>query len=82
VSHVFASKLPEREKFDGIPYEMRDGVPVLEGTLAWLVCDVQELIPGGDHTIAIGQVRQMHHGEGEPLLWYRGDYRSLDAARA
>jgi 3-hydroxy-9,10-secoandrosta-1,3,5(10)-triene-9,17-dione monooxygenase reductase component len=44
--------------------------------LAWLVCDLRELLPGGDHMIGIGEVVAMGHGEGEPLVWYRGSYTS------
>jgi flavin reductase (DIM6/NTAB) family NADH-FMN oxidoreductase RutF len=74
---VFASKLPESEKLDGVPHRLEDGVPVIEGSLAWATCDLRELIPGGDHTIALGEVQRMGLGEGEPLLWYAGSYHSL-----
>jgi len=41
------------------------------------VCELQELIAGGDHTIAIGRVIHLGLGGGEPLLWYGGRYHSL-----
>jgi 3-hydroxy-9,10-secoandrosta-1,3,5(10)-triene-9,17-dione monooxygenase reductase component len=75
---VFASKLPESEKLDGVPHRFENGVPVIEGSLAWAVCDLRELIAGGDHTIAIGEVGDMGLGEGEPLLWFAGGYHRLD----
>ena len=74
---VFASKLPESEKLDGVPHRFEDGVPVIEGTLAWATCELRELIAGGDHTIAIGEVQAMGLGEGEPLLWFAGGYHAL-----
>jgi flavin reductase (DIM6/NTAB) family NADH-FMN oxidoreductase RutF len=77
---VFASKLPESEKLDGVAHELRDGVPVLEGVIAWATCEVQELIAGGDHTIAIGRVRCLglaDSSQAEPLVWYAGAYRAL-----
>jgi flavin reductase (DIM6/NTAB) family NADH-FMN oxidoreductase RutF len=74
---VFASKLPESEKLDGVPHRLEDGVPVIEGSLAWATCELRELIPGGDHTIALGEVQRIGLGEGEPLLWYAGSYHSL-----
>jgi flavin reductase (DIM6/NTAB) family NADH-FMN oxidoreductase RutF len=74
---TFASKAPVPEKFDGIGYRLEDDIPILDGALAWLGCEVRELHPGGDHTIAIGAVTAMHHGDGEPLVWYRGGYHSL-----
>jgi 3-hydroxy-9,10-secoandrosta-1,3,5(10)-triene-9,17-dione monooxygenase reductase component len=74
---VFASKLPESEKLEGVSHRFEDGVPVIDGSLAWAVCELRELIAGGDHTIAIGQVTSMGLGEGEPLLWYSGRYHVL-----
>lgn len=82
LSRVFASKRPESEKFEGVPWSERAGVPVLAGALAWLACDLTELIPGGDHTIGIGAVTDMDHADGEPLVFYRGSYRSLSDAAA
>jgi flavin reductase (DIM6/NTAB) family NADH-FMN oxidoreductase RutF len=73
---VFASKLPESEKLQGVEHRFEHGVPVIDGSLAWAVCDVQELIAGGDHTICIGRVLAMGLGDGEPLLWYSGTYHS------
>jgi 3-hydroxy-9,10-secoandrosta-1,3,5(10)-triene-9,17-dione monooxygenase reductase component len=77
---VFASKLPESEKLEGVDHRLVDGVPVVEGVLAWATCRLRELIPGGDHTIAIGEVAGMGLGSGDPLLWYRGTYRTLPHA--
>jgi flavin reductase (DIM6/NTAB) family NADH-FMN oxidoreductase RutF len=74
---VFASKVPEEEKLASVGHTFVDGVPVIDGALAWAVCDLRDLIDGGDHTIAIGQVIAMGYGEGEPLIWYRGGYRTL-----
>jgi flavin reductase (DIM6/NTAB) family NADH-FMN oxidoreductase RutF len=73
---VFASKLPESEKLDGVEHRLEDGVPIIDGALAWATCHLRELIPGGDHTIAIGQVISMGLGGGRPLIWYGGRYHS------
>jgi 3-hydroxy-9,10-secoandrosta-1,3,5(10)-triene-9,17-dione monooxygenase reductase component len=79
MSGVFASKLPPERKFDGVDYTLDHDVPVLRDALAWLVCDLRELLPGGDHTIGIGDVVAMGHGDGEPLVWYRGRYTTIDS---
>ena len=47
----FASKLPEQEKFEGDRVERAQGVPVLDGCLGGLACELRELLPGGDHLI-------------------------------
>jgi flavin reductase (DIM6/NTAB) family NADH-FMN oxidoreductase RutF len=78
LSRLFASKLPEHEKFADVPHRFEDGVPVIDGALAWMTCDLRQLHPGGDHTIGVGAVREMAEGaHGDPLLWYRGDYRGI-----
>jgi 3-hydroxy-9,10-secoandrosta-1,3,5(10)-triene-9,17-dione monooxygenase reductase component len=74
---VFASKLPEAEKLDGVGHRLEQGMPVITGSLAWAVCDLRELIAGGDHTIAIGEVTALGLGEGTPLLWFEGRYHTL-----
>jgi flavin reductase (DIM6/NTAB) family NADH-FMN oxidoreductase RutF len=76
LARLFASKLPEAEKFSEVPHSVHDGVPVIEGVLAWVACDLERLVDGGDHTIGIGAVTAAETGGGEPLLWYRGAYRT------
>jgi 3-hydroxy-9,10-secoandrosta-1,3,5(10)-triene-9,17-dione monooxygenase reductase component len=73
---VFASKLPESEKLDTVDHHIEDGIPIIDGTLAWATCRLRELIPGGDHTIAIGEVISMGLGDGKPLVWYGGRYHA------
>ncbi len=71
---VFASKLPEAEKLEAVEHRFELGLPIVSGTIAWAVCEVRELLAGGDHTIAIGEVMALGLGEGDPLLWYGGRY--------
>ena len=57
-------------------HTVHDGIPVIEGTLAWVGCTLTEWIPGGDHTIGIGAVTAAEAAhDGEPLVWFRGEYR-------
>lgn len=74
IARVFASKLPECEKLEGVGHRLEQGLPIIEGTLAWAACDLRELIAGGDHTIAIGEVTALGLGDGDPLIWYAGRY--------
>jgi 3-hydroxy-9,10-secoandrosta-1,3,5(10)-triene-9,17-dione monooxygenase reductase component len=75
---VFASKRVAREKFEAVTHMDAHGVPVLDGALAWLACDLRGLHPAGDHTIGIGEVTQLDADpDGEPLVWFRGAYRPL-----
>jgi flavin reductase (DIM6/NTAB) family NADH-FMN oxidoreductase RutF len=76
LARLFASKIPEHEKFAGVDHAVHDGIPVIEGTLAWVGCTLRELIPGGDHTIGIGTVIAAETADaGDPLVWFRGEYR-------
>jgi len=77
LARVFASKRVAREKFEAATHELAHGVPVLDGALAWMACDVRELLPGGDHTIAVGAVTHMDARAGEPLVFHRGAYTTL-----
>jgi flavin reductase (DIM6/NTAB) family NADH-FMN oxidoreductase RutF len=77
LARTFASKRVAREKFAACTHTVDHGVPVLDGVLAWLVCDLDAEHPGGDHTIGIGVVSAMGLGEGEPLVFYRGGYDAL-----
>jgi 3-hydroxy-9,10-secoandrosta-1,3,5(10)-triene-9,17-dione monooxygenase reductase component len=77
IAELFASKLPESEKLEGVAHRFREGVPIIEGALSWVVCTLSELIAGGDHTIAIGEVVAMGLGDGDPLLWYAGRYHDV-----
>ena len=76
LARLFASKTPEADKFAGVQHTVHEGIPVIEGTIAWVGCELEQLIPGGDHTIGIGAVIAAEKAtELDPLIWYRGEYR-------
>jgi flavin reductase (DIM6/NTAB) family NADH-FMN oxidoreductase RutF len=75
LARVFASKRVAHEKFEAATHMVAHGVPVLDGALAWLACDLEAMHPAGDHTIGIGAITHMDADpDGEPLVWFRGDY--------
>ncbi|HEY2768463.1 MAG TPA: flavin reductase family protein [Solirubrobacteraceae bacterium] len=79
LADAFASKEPKQQHFAEIAWRLHQDVPVLEESLAWLVCDLRELHPGGDHTIGIGAVTDMDQDlRGRPLVWYEGRYGTLN----
>jgi 3-hydroxy-9,10-secoandrosta-1,3,5(10)-triene-9,17-dione monooxygenase reductase component len=73
----FASKEDEEVKFAGVPWSERAGVPAIEGCLGLIACRLTELVPGGDHLIGIGEVTDLSSSEGEPLVFFGGDYWAL-----
>jgi flavin reductase len=58
-------------------FRTNNGTPVLDGSLAFLECRVREMHPAGDHTVFVAQVENLIAGEGRPLLYFRGNYRSI-----
>ena len=77
VAARFASKLPEREKFEGLAWSERAGVPSIDGCLAWLGCELQDLRPAGDHHDRRGRGRRPVARRGRAAVFFRGDYWSL-----
>jgi flavin reductase (DIM6/NTAB) family NADH-FMN oxidoreductase RutF len=77
LAYAFASKRVAREKFESVTHTVAYEVPVLDDALAWIACDLIELLPGGDHTIGIGSVIGGGASEGEPLVFFRGGYGAM-----
>lgn len=72
----FSDKYEDR--FDGVGYRLNpEGLILLDGVLAHVVCRRQETYPGGDHTIVLGRVIGGTTHERHPLLYYRGGYAAL-----
>jgi flavin reductase (DIM6/NTAB) family NADH-FMN oxidoreductase RutF len=74
----FASKAPHTEKFREAAWTEREGVPILDGAVAWVACSLRDLHRGGDHEIAVGGVLAAGGAGGDPLIFYAGGYRPLD----
>jgi 3-hydroxy-9,10-secoandrosta-1,3,5(10)-triene-9,17-dione monooxygenase reductase component len=72
----FAGKASHAEKFREVAWREEAGVPVLDGTVAWVAGPVRDLIPGGDHVIAITEAEAFGAPGGDPLLFHAGAYRA------
>lgn len=77
LSNRFAKALGD--KWDGIEYETWEtGSPILPGAIASFDCRLWNTYDGGDHIIFVGEVLQMSRdGEGQPLVFFRGQYGEL-----
>jgi flavin reductase (DIM6/NTAB) family NADH-FMN oxidoreductase RutF len=53
------------------------GTPILHGALAYLECRLQSAEQAGDHSIFIAEVEDVVVGTGDPLLFFRGKYRTV-----
>lgn len=68
----------ESDKFEGVPWQAAaTGAPLLEGALAWMDCRVTGSLPGGDHTIFLGEVMGADAAPGAPLVYFRGGFGRL-----
>jgi flavin reductase (DIM6/NTAB) family NADH-FMN oxidoreductase RutF len=84
VSEYYADPNPdhryaEREakaRFD----RTQHGTPVLHGALAYLECRLHTAQDAGDHTIFIAEVEDVVVRAGDPLLYFRSEYRKIGAA--
>lgn len=52
------------------------GAPILTDVIAYIDCDLETEFDAGDHTIAVGRVRDLAvtAPESAPLLFFRGQY--------
>ncbi|WP_327418345.1 flavin reductase family protein [Streptomyces sp. NBC_01233] len=68
------------KKFSGLGWSRSPGgLPLLDGTLAWLEGTVDAQHQAGDHDIVVTQVRDLGIVESSgPLIHYRGAYRRLN----
>jgi len=76
------SNLP-REAFCNANYALGEsGLPVLESAIAYLSCEVTQVIEAGDHTMYLGLVVETGCRDevGWPLLYFRRRYLSIERA--
>lgn len=65
------------DKFKGVSWEDDDDLPRIHGTAAWIACEVQEFMPGGDHLIVVGLVKRCEALEEAPLLYHNRTFSQL-----
>ena len=75
---AFASKHDPAEKFRGVALEPVAGIPAIAGAAAIVAGTIEQLVPAGDHDIAICRCTGLVHEPGtEPLLFHRGQFGEL-----
>jgi flavin reductase (DIM6/NTAB) family NADH-FMN oxidoreductase RutF len=67
------------DKFARVDHELDDGLPRLPGATSWLACDLEQLVPAGDHVMAVGLVRRAETRGGDPLLYRHRRFGTLSA---
>ena len=77
IARAFATKAPVADKWEGIGWNERDGIPAIDDALVWVGCELRDVIAGGDHVIVTGEVTALATSEGDPLVFHRGRYTPL-----
>jgi flavin reductase (DIM6/NTAB) family NADH-FMN oxidoreductase RutF len=76
LSERFARK--GHDRFLGVKwYPGRSGVPLIEGALAAIECQVHQRFLSGDHDILVGRMLHANVIEGTPLVHWASQYRRL-----
>ncbi|MBZ5597900.1 MAG: flavin reductase family protein [Acidobacteriia bacterium] len=70
------AELEAGARFERTPH----GTPVLRGALAYLECRLHTAQDAGDHTIFIAEVEDVVVRQGNPLLYFRANYRMIGPA--
>jgi flavin reductase (DIM6/NTAB) family NADH-FMN oxidoreductase RutF len=76
VGRAFA--ISGRKKFEGVRWRPGlTGAPVIDGTLAYVECRHWAVYEAGDHDLVMARVVAVKYSNGEPLLYFRSEFRSL-----
>jgi flavin reductase (DIM6/NTAB) family NADH-FMN oxidoreductase RutF len=68
------------DKFAGLGWtSAANGAPRLQGSLAWIDCEIENVHEEGDHYLVTARVQELETGEGQPLLFYRGGFGGFSA---
>jgi flavin reductase (DIM6/NTAB) family NADH-FMN oxidoreductase RutF len=59
----------------------RHGIPLINGAIAHIQCDLHSVLDGGDHAIFVGRVRALATHPGDPLLYAQGAFVDLPPAQ-
>lgn len=73
----FAGK--HEDKFEGQSHSPSPGgLPILDGVIAWIECDISQITEIGDHLLVVGTVNALDCRENsKPLLFFGGSYHAL-----
>jgi flavin reductase (DIM6/NTAB) family NADH-FMN oxidoreductase RutF len=82
VAERFAGRAPLPDRMlSGVRHEMDGDLPIIGGALGWCRGELTQIVPAGDHLLAVLEVSRGGLGPDtdDPLLRYEGRYRRLEA---
>jgi flavin reductase (DIM6/NTAB) family NADH-FMN oxidoreductase RutF len=66
-------------RFRDLTYRVGEtGAPILEGVIAYVECELAHILPGGDHSIVIGNAKFGSVPGGHPLAYFHGGYHKIN----
>ena len=74
ISRLFAGQSEEKQN---VEFDWVDERSLIKGAIASIFCDVYSEQIAGDHTLFIGEVKELLLNEGKPLLFFGGKYGGL-----
>lgn len=75
VCRTFASKSVEDKWADVTWHPAPSGAPIIDGSVAWIDCLVEEVLERGDHFVVFARVQAMESARSvSPLTFVRGGY--------
>ena len=73
---------PGADRLAGLEVEIVDGVPLVRDALAAFVCAIEAEHPAGDHSIVMGRVLAIRHGDDRPpLVFFGGGFTTIPPPR-
>lgn len=75
---------PRHERFSDVIHRVsEDGLPVLDGAIAWVECAVYSVQEAGDHLFVLGQIKAMAaERTASPLIFLRGKFGQITCTAA
>ncbi|MDR2851888.1 MAG: flavin reductase family protein [Burkholderiaceae bacterium] len=68
------------DKFDSVQVqETPEGIPVIAGAVATLVCANDQQSDAGDHLLLFGRIQRITNAGGAPLVFHAGRFTTLNA---
>jgi flavin reductase (DIM6/NTAB) family NADH-FMN oxidoreductase RutF len=65
-------------QWSSLPHRLgANGIPLVEGAIAWLECKLVQIHRAGDHDICVGAVEVATSGSGNPLIAWDRAYWTL-----
>jgi flavin reductase (DIM6/NTAB) family NADH-FMN oxidoreductase RutF len=65
------------DKYEGVDFALSDnGSPILASAIAWIDCDLHDVVDAGDHYFVLGRVIALEtvHHDHDPMLFFKGKY--------